>query len=128
MKRSIVILAGLSVIGVSLSGCESYYDHRYRTSYVDVRSPKEKADQCVANFEQDGKAPQIMTYDSDSKTEVHMNQEGKRVDVTAQNTQDNTSMGMGGKVGGKLPEACTDADPNPLPAVRKRPRASWDHN
>ncbi|MDV6332002.1 hypothetical protein [Asticcacaulis sp. 201] len=129
MKRSIVILAGLGVIGVSLSGCESYYDQRYRTSYVDVRTQKEKADQCVAAFEPDGKAPQVMTYDSNTKTEVHVNQDGRRVDVTAQNAQDNTSLGMGGKVGGRIPDACTDADPNPLPAIRKRPnqRQSWDH-
>ncbi|ESQ86171.1 hypothetical protein AEAC466_02970 [Asticcacaulis sp. AC466] len=130
MKRSIVILAGLGVIGVSLSGCESYYGQRYRTSYVDVRTQKEKADQCVAAFEPDGKAPQVMTYDSNTKTEVHVNQDGRRVDVTAQNAQDNTSLGMGGKVGGKIPDACTDADPNALPAIRKRPdyHQSWDHN
>jgi len=130
MKASHLILAGLGIASMALGGCTSYYG-RGRTDYVDVRTQQEKAAQCVAAFEPNGQAPQIMTYDSDTKTEVHLNQDGKRVDVTAQNAQDNTSLGMGGKVGGRQPEACTDADPLPATAYPKdRPyRTSWNsHN
>lgn len=126
MKASILILAGLSVALVSLTGCETY--RRPRTETVDVRSAKERAAECVAAFEPDGKAPQVMTYDSETGTEVHMNQDGKRVDVTAQNQADNTSLGMGGKVGGRIPEACTDADPLPGSAASKdrKYKTSWN--
>ncbi len=114
MKASILVLAG--VAAVALAGCTSYHrGDRYQT--VDVRSANERAQECVQAFEPDGKAPQVMTYDSNTQTEVHMNQEGRRVDVTAQNATDNTAMAMGGKVGGKIPEACTDADPQPGPAI-----------
>ncbi|WP_349321359.1 hypothetical protein [Asticcacaulis sp. MM231] len=100
----------------------------YRTKAIDVRTDKEKAAACVAAFEANGQAPQIMTYDSDTKTEVHMNTDGKRVDVTAQNAEDNTAMGMGGKVGGRIPEACTDADPIPGSALPKdrRYKTQWN--
>ncbi|EGF92649.1 hypothetical protein ABI_10860 [Asticcacaulis biprosthecium C19] len=118
MKASILILAGLTVFtAVGLTACET--TPRERTRYVDVRSERERAQQCVAAFEPDGKAPQVMTYDSKTGTEVHMNQDGRRVDVTAQNASDNTALGMGGKVGGKIPEACTDADPLPGAALPK---------
>ncbi len=60
-----------------------------------------------------GKAPQIMTYDSDTRTETHVNTQGREVTVTAQNATDNTSMGMGGKLGYKRPESCTSNDPIP---------------
>jgi hypothetical protein len=128
MRASILILAGLGVVCAGLSGCETYRGDRYGTRYVDVRTQKEKAAQCVAAFEPNGQAPQIMTYDSDTKTEVHMNTEGKRVDVTAQNAEDNTAMGMGGKVGGRIPEACTDADPIPGSALPKdrRYKTQWN--
>ncbi|ESQ76173.1 hypothetical protein [Asticcacaulis sp. AC402] len=117
MKASILILAGLSVLAAGLTGCQS--NPRERTRYVDVRTERERAQQCVAAFEPGSKAPQIMTYDSETGTEVHMNQDGRRVDVTAQNASDNTALGMGGKVGGKIPEACTDADPISGPALPK---------
>ncbi len=110
-KASILLLAGL---GFGLSACT-----HVRTERVDVRNAQERAQECVAAFEPQGKAPQVMTYDSDTQTEVHMNQEGRNVDVTAQNATDNTAMAMGGKVGGKIPEACTDADPAPYEAEPK---------
>ena len=129
MKAPILILAGVAV--VALTGCSSYgYDRdrdrdRYQT--VDVRTQKQRAEECVAAFEGDGQAPQVMTYDSKTNTEVHMNQDGRRVDVTAQNAQDNTSLGMGGKVGGKIPEACTDADPKPYGAAPRKPfKTQWN--
>jgi hypothetical protein len=127
MKASILIVAGLGVVAAGLSGCYSNYP-REHTRYVDLRTDKERAAACVAAFEPDGKAPQVMTYDSTTGTEVHMNQDGKRVDVTAQNASDNTSLGMGGKVGGRIPEACTDADPLPgaaLPKDRKY-KTTWN--
>ena len=121
MRASIVILAGLGIgLAVSLSGCETY-GRRHTPDYVDPRNQQEKAQECVAAFEPNGKAPQVMTYDSDTGTEVHMNTEGKRVDVTAQNNRSDTSLGMGGRVGGGIPEACTDADPRSGPAI---PRAT----
>ncbi len=66
-----------------------------------------------------------MTYDSSTQTEVHMNQQGRDVNVTAQNPTDNTAMAMGGTVGGDIPDACTDADPRPLPAETKH-HMWWD--
>lgn len=125
MKASILLLAGLGVAAVGLSGC---YNTREYTRNVDLRSQKERADACVVAFEPNGKAPQVMTYDSQTQTEVHMNQDGKRVDVTAQNHTDSTSMGMGGKVGGRIPEACTDADPIPGSSVPKdrKYKTTWN--
>ena len=118
MKASIVILAGLGIgLALSLSGCETYGRRGPDYGYVDPRTSQEKAQECVAAFEPSGKAPQVMTYDSDTGTEVHMNTEGKRVDVTAQNNRNDTALGMGGKVGGGIPEACTDADPRSGPAI-----------
>ena len=126
MRASIVILAGLGIgLAVSLSGCETYGHHRADYGYTDPRNQQEKAQECVAAFEPNGKAPQVMTYDSDTGTEVHMNTEGKRVDVTAQNNRNDTSLGMGGKVGGGIPEACTDADPRVGPAI---PRSTHNKN
>lgn len=142
MRASILILAGAGLC-VGLTGCTSVRVPvpnlgllvpvgltGYRTQTVDIRTDKEKAAACVANFEPDGKAPQVMTYDSSTKTEVHMNTEGRRVDVTAQNSTDNTALGMGGKVGGKVPQACTDADPLPGSAVpvhgSDKQKTSWN--
>ncbi len=141
MRASILILAGAGLC-LGLTGCTTVSVPvpdlgllvpvgltGYRTKTVDVRTDKEKAAACVANFEPDGKAPQVMTYDSSTKTEVHVNTEGKRVDVTAQNAQDNTALGMGGKVGGKVPQACTDADPLPgsaLPVHNEKSKTAWN--
>ncbi len=121
MKAAKLILAGAAVAAMigGLGGCSSYYGRRTPTNYVDVRNQREKAAECVAAFEGDGRAPQVMTYDSETKTEVHVNQDGRNVNVTGQNAEDNTAMGMGGKVGGKVPQACTDADPIPGPAIPK---------
>ncbi|MGZ3297474.1 MAG: hypothetical protein ACXWKW_01265 [Asticcacaulis sp.] len=103
-----------------------------RVRDVDIRTPEQRAQACVQEFDPKGKAPQVMTYDSNTKTEVHMNTEGRSVDVTAQNSTDNTAMGMGGKVGGRIPEACTDADP--LPGAARgheihvdHVKQSWEH-
>jgi hypothetical protein len=113
MKASKLILAGLAVGGlVSLGGCAQDYYHTRNVVY-DVRSDQERAAECVAAFEPSGKAPQVMTYDSDTRTETHLNTEGREVTVTAQNSTDNTSMGMGGKLGVKRPESCTSNDPIP---------------
>lgn len=104
MKRALVIMGGIALVG-GLSAC----DPGPRYDYVDARTQAQRAEACVAQFEPDGKAPQVMTYDSQSKTEVHMNQDGKLVTVTAQNKPDATSLGMEGKVGGSRPSTCTDA-------------------
>ncbi|WP_443749529.1 hypothetical protein [Asticcacaulis solisilvae] len=115
MKASKLILAGLALGAlVSLSACNSYYgENRSHNLVYDVRSDQEKAAECVAAFEPSGKAPQVMTYDSDTRTETHLNTQGREVTVTAQNSTDNTSMGMGGKLGVKRPESCTSNDPIP---------------
>ena len=125
---SFLIFAGLGAAVAALSGCTTYDDRRYPVSYEDQRTQEQRAAECVANFEPGDKAPQIMTYDSESKTEVHLNTDGRKVDVTAQNATDDTAMGMGGKVGGNIPEACTDAYPKPAPAIPKRRgyRTGWN--
>ncbi|MDC7694611.1 hypothetical protein PQU94_09995 [Asticcacaulis sp. DXS10W] len=105
MKRALVIMGGFALMG-GLSACEPGGP---RYDYVDARTQAQRADACVAQFEPNGTAPQVMTYDSQSKTEVHMNQDGKLVTVTAQNKPDSTSLGMEGKVGGSRPVSCTDA-------------------
>ncbi|MDI7776309.1 hypothetical protein [Asticcacaulis sp. EMRT-3] len=120
MKASILILAGLGAgLTLGMSGCVAY--HRYPIAYEDPRSPAERAQACVSTFEPDGKAAQVMTYDSATGTETHMNSDGRQVAVTAQNARDNTALGMGGKVGGGIPVACTDADPRVLPAYPAPP-------
>lgn len=129
MRASHLLLAGLGLGAmVALGACTP----QTIENRVDLRTPAEKAAACVAQFETDGKAPQIMTYDSKTKTEVHVNTDGRDVDVTAQNATDNTSMGMGGRVGGNIPEACTDATPIAAPAIPSRPksskRMSWGNN
>ena len=122
MKASIIVLAGASLLAMSLAGCSSYRDRdRYDYGYYDPRDQQERAQECVAAFEPSGKAPQVMTYDSDTGTETHMNTEGRNVNVTAQNNRDQTALGMGGKVGGNIPQACTDADPRPGPAIPRQP-------
>ncbi len=116
MKASKLIVTGLGLgmLLVSLGACESYYNHRNSSRLVyDPRSDQERAAACVAAFEPSGKAPQVMTYDSDTRTETHLNTEGRQVTVTAQNSTDNTSMGMAGKLGEKRPESCTSNDPIP---------------
>lgn len=113
MKASKLIVGGLGLgmLVVSLSAC-TYYE-RNRRVVIDPRSDAERAAACVAAFEPEGKAPQIMTYDSDTRTETHVNTKGREVTVTAQNATDDTSMGMGGKLGERRPEACTSNDPIP---------------
>lgn len=107
MKRVAVILGGAGLICAGLAGCtRGYYDEPL--SY-DNRTQAQKAEACVDQFEPEGKAPQVMTYDSETKTEVHLNQDGKIVTLTAQNKPDETSLGMEGKVGGARPVTCTDA-------------------
>jgi len=122
MKASKLIVAGLGLglMLVSLGACESYGGRTRRVVY-DPRSDAERAAACVAAFEPSGKAPQVMTYDSDTRTETHLNTEGRQVTVTAQNSTDNTSMGMAGKLGEKRPESCTSNDPVPG-ATRERDR------
>jgi len=103
MKRATMILGGVALL-VGLTGCETT-----RYEYVDGRTPAQRADACVASIENTDKAPQVMTYDSETRTEVHVNQDGKTVSMTAQNKPDATSMGARGTVGGGRPDTCTDA-------------------
>lgn len=121
MKASKFILIGSLACAIApLSGCTVWRpaipvpDVRAilptRTVYVDVRTPEEKAAACVAEMEPKGKAPQVMTYDSDTRTETHLNTKGREVSVTAQNATDNTSMGMEGKLGERRPDVCTSND------------------
>jgi hypothetical protein len=100
----------------ALSGCDHYYPYP-----VDNSTQKQRAEACVARFDPEHKAPQVMTYDSATGTETHMNTEGRNVAVTAQNAQDNTALGMGGKVGGNMPAACTDYQPGVAPAAPAGP-------
>jgi hypothetical protein len=80
----------------------------------DLRTDAQRAQACVARYDPQGKASQIMTYDSKTKTEVHLNTDGKDIRVTGQNSTDNTSVGMGAEVGGyDLPTYCTDQTVKP---------------
>jgi len=106
MKRATMILGGVALL-VGLSACETT-----RYEYVDGRTPAQRADACVTYIENTDKAPQVMTYDSETRTEVHVNQDGKTVSMTAQNKPDATSMGARGTVGGGRPDTCTDATMN----------------
>lgn len=115
MKAHILMKAGLMFAGLgalALVGCAHYYPYP-----VDNSTQKQRAEACVAQYDPEHKAPQVMTYDSATGTETHMNTEGRNVAVTAQNAQDNTALGMGGKVGGGIPTACTDYDPGAGPAA-----------
>ncbi|MEM9966400.1 MAG: hypothetical protein AAGC58_13755 [Asticcacaulis sp.] len=108
MKRWRGVSLGVSGAVVMLGGLTACH-HEPAYYPVDNRSQAQKADACVERYEPDGKAPQVMTYDSETSTEVHLNQDGKVVTVTAQNKPDATSFGVEGKVGGARPESCTDA-------------------
>lgn len=122
MKPTHLLSLGLGVtLLAGLGACSS--GPQTVEKVVDSRNAAQKAAACVAEFEPDGKAPQIMTYDSKTKTEVHVNTDGKDVDVTAQNATDNTALGMGGRVGGSLPEACTDETPIAKPAIPVKPKS-----
>jgi len=86
----------------------------------DLRTDAQRAQACVAKFDPKGKASQIMTYDSKTKTEVHLNTEGRDITVTGQNATDNTSVGMGAEVGGSIPDYCTDQTIKPSSGKSKR--------
>ncbi|WP_189485692.1 hypothetical protein [Asticcacaulis endophyticus] len=76
--------------GAMLSGCVSTY-----TSPVAVLSTGEQAGRCVRKT--DGKkAPQIMTYDSDSRTETHASNEGDEYKYSVQNKPQRTAVGVKG--------------------------------
>ncbi|MDC7684095.1 hypothetical protein PQU92_12465 [Asticcacaulis sp. BYS171W] len=122
MKRVAVILGGAGLLCGGLSACS---DPNYAYVPVDNRTQAQKAEACVQQFEPTGQAPQVMTYDSQSKTEVHLNQEGKVVTVTAQNKPDATALGMEGKVGGSRPTTCTDATVARGGPAPKETKSSW---
>jgi hypothetical protein len=103
--KSVTVILGGAVCLVALSSC----GHRDEPLVLDNRTQSQKAEACIQQFEPEGKAPQVMTYDSETKTEVHLNTEGKIVTLTAQNKPDETAMGVEGKVGGARPKTCTDA-------------------
>lgn len=118
MNASKLIVAGLSLgMIVSLAGCATYQTRR--VEYRETRSASERAAACVAAFEgENGKAPQVMTYDSGTGTETHLNTEGRKITVTGQNAGDKTSAGMGVTLGERKPESCTSNDPVPRDAGR----------
>ncbi len=122
MKASKLIVAGLSLgMIVSLAGCATYQTRR--VEYRETRSASERAAACVAAFEgENGKAPQVMTYDSGTGTETHLNTDGRKVTVTAQNAGDKTSAGMGVTLGERKPESCTSNDPVPRETDRRGDR------
>lgn len=124
MRASILVLASLGVIAFGLTGCQTMPGNNH---YSDPRSAKELAAECVARYEPGGKAPQVMTYDSATGTEVHMNQTGKTVNVTAQNHPDVTSMGMGGTVSDAPPTGCTDETVGaPPPREDEKYKTPWN--
>ena len=123
MKASILMAAGLGTLALGLGGCAHYYPYP-----VDNSTQKQRAEACVAQYDPEHKAPHVMTYDSATGTETHMNTEGRKVSVTAQNAQDNTALGMGGKVGGDIPTACTDYDPGVGPANPPTPHHKDSYN
>lgn len=120
MKASKLIVAGLGLgMIVSLAGCNHYGSDR-RVEIRETRTAAERAAACVAAFEgENGKAPQVMTYDSDTRTETHLNTDGRKVTVTAQNAVENTSAGMGVTLGERRPESCTSNDPVPHDTARR---------
>lgn len=105
MKRLLMVSGAVMLSAVVVTGCGSRRDYTY---VPPQRLDALKAQACVERYEPNGKTPQVMTYDSSTNTEVHLNQDGKVVTVTGQNKPDSTSFGVGAKVGGARPDNCTD--------------------
>lgn len=112
MGASMKIIS-LSAVGLTLLLGLSACHHTNPPIIDDLRTDAQRAQACVARFDPQGKASQIMTYDSKTKTEVHLNTDGRDISVTGQNSIDNTSVGMGAEVGGALPSYCTDQTVQP---------------
>jgi hypothetical protein len=98
MGASMKIIS-LSAVGLTLLfGLTACFEKEIRITET-YGGELAKARACVDQFDPQGKSSQIMTYDTKTKTEVHLNTDGRFVNVTGQNATDNTSLGMKGKVG-----------------------------
>lgn len=99
MKASNILMAGLSLGAIiSLSGCASVYVER-------TRAAEQAAQECLNEIESSKKAPQIMTYNSDSKVETHVQTYPDGASMTVQQHGTNKVTGVDTKVG-ERPYSC----------------------
>lgn len=100
MRASQLILAGmLATAGLALGGCETV------TIAERDQTAAQAADACVADIEGGKKAPQIMTYNTTSKVETHVQTFPDGAAMTVQDRQANKATGVDIKVGDR-PYSC----------------------
>ena len=100
MKASQSILTGVSALALlAMTACAP-------TVYVDSTvSARQAAQECVEDIESSKKAPQIMTYNSETKVETHVQTFPDGATMTVQDKDNNKVTGVDAKLG-ERPYSC----------------------